>query len=143
MQRLVSAALPGYRVIVSAQEIGLQGALLVIPPPGAAPRFLSLADALRLSLQDKGLQLDAVRSVVRAAADALHQLAPSGGSGEAGSSSSGEAAATAATAISLLQAVQATLTPSDWMSGEGAQACMLLCSACCCALCSNSALVAY
>lgn len=97
--------------IISAQEIGLQGALLVIPPDGAAPRFLSLEDALSLSLQGEGVQLGKVELVVRAAIAALDSLAASG-SGEAGSSGGGDSEAAAAAVLSQLHATLAALTTS-------------------------------
>lgn len=79
-RRLVAAALPQHDVITPAQEIGQQGALLVVPQQAAAhPPTLSMATALRLSLQAGGVQLHAVLPALQSALDFLSSQ-PSGSS---------------------------------------------------------------
>ncbi|KAL4427121.1 hypothetical protein ABPG77_001125 [Micractinium sp. CCAP 211/92] len=101
-RRLVAAALPQHDVITSAQEIGQQGALLVVPQQAAAPPpTLSMATALRLSLQAGGVQLHAVLPALQSALDFLS-------SQPSGSSSGG--APTAGSALSQLEPILAELT---------------------------------
>ncbi len=101
-RRLVAAALPQHDVITSAQEIGQQGALLVVPQQAAAPPpTLSMATALRLSLQAGGVQLHAVLPAEQSALDFLS-------SQPSGSSSGG--APTAGSALSQLEPILAELT---------------------------------
>ncbi|PRW61352.1 hypothetical protein C2E21_0044 [Chlorella sorokiniana] len=108
------------KVQVSAQEIGQQASLLVIPPEGVSLRSLTLNDGLRLSQAGGELRLGEAQSVMQAALTVLPQLAANGcGDGAGSSTASGSSSGSdneclrikAAEALSLLERARAALAP--------------------------------
>lgn len=108
--RHVSTALPDWEVQISAQEIGQQASLLVIPPEGMPLRSLTLQDGLRLSQAAGEVRLDEAERVMQAVYTVLTQLA-SGGDGASGSTSGSgsECHRKAAEALNLLERARAAL----------------------------------